>query len=659
MEMNERPLLTTNLGLFEPTVMFFGLCNASATFQAFVDEIFKELIYWDVIIIYLDDVLIFSQDLQQHQKLVVEVLKIMWEHHLYLKPQKCKFETQTVKYLGHIIGNGEPTNLKELQQFLGLGNWLCHFIKDYSLVVKLLMALTGKAVWDWSGEANRAFFELKECLCTPPVLVIPDKEGAFRVEADASDFATGCVLLQKQQGKWRIAAYCLATLLEAERNYEIYDKEMLAIVQALKEWCHYLLGAKQPFEVWTDHTNLTYFQSPQKLNRRQARWQLELAEFDFTLVHKPGQDDNNSIVFIKEEWLARGIVRISRDGLVSEIRASQEWLPIDNQSTGLDERDGLLWKGDHLFVPEDVWSKILHEFHDSPLAGHLGSTKMVSLELYNLLHIEGNPSMAYHPQMDGQMEHVNQELEQYLQLYVNHCQTDWADWLSLAEFTYNNHEHSATKMSPFYANTGVHPMGLTDIHTSSANLTAEYFAKHVKDIHALAQANLTKAAVDMKRFYDWHAGQQIEFEPGAKVFLDGCHIQTDCPSAKMEDKWFGPYEKVHPVFNVVLLKPANKPVFESQRAPTPPPPVVLDNEEEYEVDKILDSHIHRGKLQYLVKWTGYMDPTWQLEQDVTKNAAEAVEMFYRLDFKFLINIFVPSLRIWNQISQMVGRDAQP
>ncbi|THH01893.1 hypothetical protein EW145_g6834 [Phellinidium pouzarii] len=270
-------------------------------------------------------------------------------------------------------------------------------------------------------------------------------------------------------------------------------------------------------------------------------------------------------------------------------------------------------------------------------------------ELYKLLHIEGNPSTAYHPQTDGQMECVNQELEQYLWLYVNHHQTDWADWLSLAEFAYNNHEHSATKMSLFYANTGVHPIGLTDICTSSANLTAEDFAKHVKDIHALAQANLTKMAADMKWFYDWHAGQQIEFEPGAKVFLDGHHIQTDCPSAKMEDKWFGPYEvvervgagayhlklpstwkKVHPVFNVVLLKPANEPAFESQRAPLPPPPVVLDNEEEYEVDEILDSHIHRGKLQYLVKWTGYMDPTWQPERDVTKNAAEAVEIFYQL-----------------------------
>ncbi|THG99815.1 hypothetical protein EW145_g7191 [Phellinidium pouzarii] len=297
---------------------------------------------------------------------------------------------------------------------------------------------------------------------------------------------------------------------------------------------------------------------------------------------------------------------------------------------------------DHVFRLHGLPRKIIHD------QGTQFDTKMMK-ELYKLLHIDGNPSMAYHPQMDGQTECVNQELEQYLQLYVNHCQTDWADWLSLAEFAYNNCEHSATKMSPFYANTGVHPMGLTDIRTSSANLTAKDFAKHVKDVHALAQANLTKAAADMKQFYDRHAGQQIEFEPGAKVFLDGCHIQTDRPSAKLEDKWFGPYEvvervgagayhlkllstwkKVHPVFNVVLLKPANEPAFESQRAPPPPPPVVLDNEEEYEVDKILDSCIHRGKLQYLVKWTGYMDPTWQPEQDVTKNAAEVVEIFYRL-----------------------------
>ena len=159
-----------------------------------------------------------------------------------------------------------PRNLKELQQFLGLGNWLRRFIKDYSGIVKPLTSLTGKAEWNWTIDAQEAYEELKERLCNPPVLMIPNGEGPFRVEADASGFATGGVLLQKQEGKWHIVAYRSSTLSDAERNYEIYDKEMLAIVQALKEWRHYLLGASQPFEVWTDHANLTYFKAPQKLN---------------------------------------------------------------------------------------------------------------------------------------------------------------------------------------------------------------------------------------------------------------------------------------------------------------------------------------------------------------------------------------------------------
>ena len=152
-----------------------------------------------------------------------------------------------------------------------------------------MTALTGKAKWNWGPEAKKAYWDLKERLCTPPVLTIADDKGQFRVEADASDFATGAVLRQKQDGKWRVIAYRSSTFTEAERNYEIYDKEMLAIIQALMEWRQYLLGAVQTFEIWTDHANLTYFKAPQKLNRRQARWRLELSEFDFLLLHKSGK----------------------------------------------------------------------------------------------------------------------------------------------------------------------------------------------------------------------------------------------------------------------------------------------------------------------------------------------------------------------------------
>ena len=190
-------------------------------------------------------------------------------------------------------------------------------------------------------------------------------------------------------------------------------------------------------------------------------------------------------------------------------------------------------------------------------------------------------------------------------------------------------------------------MDFSEVATSSANLSAEEFAKQLKEVHALAQANLVKAAEDMKRFYDWHAGQEVTYEPGSMVFLDGRHIKTNRPSAKMEDKWFGPFEvlakvgasayrlklprnwkQVHPVFNISLLKPANEPAFDLQRKPPPPPPTIVDDEEEYEVDEILDSRLHRGKLQYLVKWTGYNEPSWQPETDLLGSADEAMELFH-------------------------------
>ncbi|KAL5525001.1 hypothetical protein ACEPAF_8870 [Sanghuangporus sanghuang] len=296
---------------------------------------------------------------------------------------------------------------------------------------------------------------------------------------------------------------------------------------------------------------------------------------------------------------------------------------------------------DHVFRLHGLPRKIIHD------RGVQFDAKMMK-ELYKLLHIEGNPSTAYHPQTDGQTERVNQELEQYLRLYVNHRQSDWVDWLALAEFAYNNREHSATKLSPFFVNTGMHPLDFTGVGTALSNLSAEEFAKHVKEVHELAQGNLTQANEDMKRFYDRHAGKSITYEAGQKVFLDGRNIKTIRPMKKMDDKWFGPFEvvekvgasayrlklpktwkKVHPVFNEILLKPAVQPSFESQKKPPPPPPVIIDEQEEYEVEEILDSRLHRGKLQFLVKWVGYEEATWQPESDVKDNAQESIQEFYR------------------------------
>ena len=140
----------------------------------------------------------------------------------------------------------------------------------------------------WGMAQNQAFQQLKRQMAEDVILAIPNKTGQFKVEADSSDGAIGAVLSQKHDGKWRPVAFMSKSLTTTERNYEIYDKELLAIMLTLSEWRHYLMGATEEVEIWTDHQNLQYFRKPQKLNRRQARWVNELAEYHFTLHYQPG-----------------------------------------------------------------------------------------------------------------------------------------------------------------------------------------------------------------------------------------------------------------------------------------------------------------------------------------------------------------------------------
>jgi hypothetical protein len=136
-------------------------------------------------------------------------------------------------------------------------------------------------------EENMAFRCLIDAVTSEPVLHFPTDNGEWRVKADSSDFATGACLTQCQAGVWVPIAFLSKGLNDTERNYDIHDKEMLAVMRALYEWRHFLQGSQRKFEIWTDHKNLEYFTTTKKLNQRQARWSLELSKYDFTLVHKP------------------------------------------------------------------------------------------------------------------------------------------------------------------------------------------------------------------------------------------------------------------------------------------------------------------------------------------------------------------------------------
>ncbi len=269
-----------------------------------MNDIFHDLIGEGKVTIYLDDILIFTKDLTEHRQIVKRVLQCLWEHKLFLKAEKCEFEVLETEYLGVIISQDSvwmdpikvagivewPTlsKKKELQSFLGFTNFYWKFIKNYLKVMKVLTTLTGLAEWKWGADQDCTFQELKKRMAEDVILAILNETDLFMVEANASEGAVGVVLSQKQNGKWRPVAFMSKSLSTTERNYEIYDKELLAIMLTLSEWRHYLMGAAKDVEIWMDHQNLQYFWLPQKLNRWQARWVTELAEYHFILWHKPG-----------------------------------------------------------------------------------------------------------------------------------------------------------------------------------------------------------------------------------------------------------------------------------------------------------------------------------------------------------------------------------
>jgi hypothetical protein len=245
-------------------------------------------------------------------------------------------------------------------------------------------------------------------------------------------------------------------------------------------------------------------------------------------------------------------------------------------------------------------------------------------ELYCLLGIRMASSTAYHPQTDGQTERINQELEQYICIFISERQDNWNKLLPLGEFQYNNHVHSATQTVPFLVDHGRLPrMGFELCQESKVKAVNE-FVGHMKEGLEEAQSALQKAKDDMVQYYDRHHGPTPQYEVGNCIFLDASDLRTTRPSHKLAHRFVGPYSVkrkvgthtyelrlppsmscIHPVFHVVKLKPAPDDPIAGRRANPLPNPVLVDGEEEYEVEEIMNSRFFSRKLRFLVTWKGY------------------------------------------------------
>ena len=297
----------TRYGLFEYLVMPFGLANAPSTFQHFVNDVLRP--YLDVFCTaYIDDILVYSDNLQEHKKHVRLVLEALKEAGLQLDIDKSEFHKSEVVYLGYTISTSgikmdpakvqavldweAPKNVKDVRAFLGFANFYRRFINNFSTIVAPLVGLTKKdAAFKFTNECESAFNQLKKAFTSAPILRHFDPDLPIVVEADASDYVTAGVLSQTgPDGVVRPIAYFSKRMNPAEGNYEIYDKELLAIVRCFEQWRPELEGASFPIKVLSDHKNLQYFATTKQLSHRQARWSEYLSRFNFTITYRPGKD---------------------------------------------------------------------------------------------------------------------------------------------------------------------------------------------------------------------------------------------------------------------------------------------------------------------------------------------------------------------------------
>ena len=420
-EDQEKTAFRTPFGLFKWKVLCFGLVNAPAVFVQMMDSVFRNRGMGQYVVVYLDDILVYSKTPEQHLQHLESVLQTLSDNQLYANFEKCAFNNPEVEYLGHVVSAEgikpdpkkvqavlqwpQPTTKKELRSFLGLTQYFRKFIQGYSKIAAPLNALLKESVdWRqpgiWCAQCTAAFHTLKQHLTEAPVLATPDFSKPFEVVCDASVVAVGAVLMQEG----RPVAYESRKLTGAEYNYYTSEQELLAVVHALTVWRCYLEGVK--FTVVTDHHPNTFFSSQIHLSRRQARWSEFLQQFDFDWQYRPGRvnvaDPLSRLVWTPSSEPSAAALVSASDSLssvaggdasdpplaippllqrISESYSKDEWFTQESNTSDLTHKDGLWYKGKLVVVPADtsIRHDILHEAHDSVYAGHFGLHKTLKL----------------------------------------------------------------------------------------------------------------------------------------------------------------------------------------------------------------------------------------------------------------------------------------
>ncbi|KAL0163661.1 hypothetical protein M9458_039414, partial [Cirrhinus mrigala] len=641
------------------------------------------------VIVYIDDILVYSENQQDHIN----------HHQLYAKLSKCEFHLSTISFLGYIISAEgvtmddnkvsavlqwpRPQTLKELQRFLGFANFYRRFIYSFSQVAAPLTSLTCKGTTKlvWTPASEQAFQELKTRFTSAPILRHPDPSKQFIVEVDASNTGLGAILSQRHGNPAKLypCAYYSQKLNPAECNYDVGDRELLAMKAALEEWRHWLEGATVPFVILTDHKNLEYLRTARRLNARQARWSLFFSRFHFQVTYRPGSRNGKAdglsrqydhsqldtppssiipptLIVSPVQWDVMAEVTeaqqlepappecppertyvpaLLRQRLLSLIHedssaghpgilATQElvgnkfWWPSMNQQITSFVKDCVVCnqiKSQHqrpagllqpLPIPERPWSHLAVDFvTDLPPSNH-----NTTILLHQVFRFYGLPedivsdrgpqftsrvwrafcSQLNHPQSNGQVERLNQELTKFLRAYCYLKQSDWSDYIVWAEYAQNSLKKPSTQLTPFQCILGFQPplfpwsgetTNLPTVDSWLRRSEATWDATHASLRRAIQR--VTRQANSLRRDGPQYQVGQSSASPPLQ------EIKSELPS----------HYRISPTFHVSLFKPAADPGGEGDQdeaAPAETPPLVPDDEDIYQVNQILDSRRRGGLL---------------------------------------------------------------
>ncbi|MCH79728.1 Ty3/gypsy retrotransposon protein, partial [Trifolium medium] len=395
----EKTAFRTHEGHYEFLVMPFGLMNAPSTFQNLMNNVFRSVLRKHVLV-FFDDILIYSKDWDSHIKHLKEVLNLLSVHNLVANRKKCSFAQRSVEYLGHLISGGgvavdpnkvvsvvqwpQPRNVKGVRGFLGLTGYYRKFIKDYGKIAKPLTELTKKEGFKWNEGAQLAFEVLKTKLTTAPVLALPDFSKSFVIECDASGIGLGAILMQDKKP----IAYFSKALGVKNLTKSAYEKELMAVVLAIQHWRPYLLGRK--FVVSTDQKSLKQLMQQKIVTAEQQNWAAKLMGYDFDIVYKQGKLNKGADALSRiheaaeltalqsiTHWAQLEQIKeeVSEDEKLQKIIADLQKDPLS--CPGYVYKQGVLFYEDRMVISRTskLIPILLDEFHATSQGGHSGFYK--------------------------------------------------------------------------------------------------------------------------------------------------------------------------------------------------------------------------------------------------------------------------------------------